>query len=105
MIKTDLYAIIAKTNSYIAQRDSRFNGRTMYVVSSHLSLRDAQRQLLSMYNDEFCEQRSAAPNWGIAVCQSARHCDGARSHLDGSRFFEFDSRIFSIVPMCDVEFL
>lgn len=105
MNKTDLFAIIAKTNSYIAQRDSRFSGKTMYVVSSNLSLRDAQRQLLAMYNDAFCAQRPSAPHWGIAVLQSRRHSDGAGSHSDGTRFFEYDSRLFCIVPMSDIELL
>lgn len=105
MSNNNLFAIVAKTNSYIAQRDSKFNGRLCVVVSSSLSLRDAQRQLLSMYNDTFCAQRSTAPNWGIAVQQARRHHDGAGSHPDGTRFFEYDSRLYCIVPMSDIDIL
>ena len=90
------YKIISKTNSYIANRDARFNGKTEILISGNLTLKEAQQELLAMYNGEFCGERAYAPNWGIAVIQASKSAFGAGSHPDGTRFFEYDSRIFSI---------
>ena len=90
------YKIIGKTNSYIANRDARFNGKTEILVMGNLTLKEAQKELLAMYNGEFGGERAYAPNWGIAVIQSKNSAFGAGSHPDGTRFFEYDSRVFSI---------
>ncbi len=91
------YSIIAETNSFIAQRDSMFNGHTEVVLKSNLSLKEAYRELLDMYNNCFEDSRSYARNWGLAVIQSARHIDGAsNTHADGTRSFTYDSRMFRI---------
>lgn len=91
------YRIIARTNAYIAQRDSMFNGNTEVALENNLSLSQARKSLLDMYNDRFSDERPYANNWGMAVIQSAKHTDGASAtDSDGTRSFEYDSRIFSI---------
>lgn len=92
-----IFRIVAQTNAYIAQRDSMFNGHTEVVLKSNLSLKEAYRELLDMYNNCFEDSRSYAQNWGLAVIQSAGHIDGANStHADGTRSFTYDSRKFFI---------
>lgn len=91
------YKIVARTNAYIAQRDSMFNGNTEVVLENNLSLSQARKSLLDMYNDRFSDERPYASNWGMAVIQSARHTDGATAtNSDGTRSFEYDGRVFSI---------
>ena len=91
------YRIVARTNAYIAQRDSMFNGNTEIVIENNLSLSHARKSLLDMYNDRFSDERTYANNWGMAVIQSAKHTDGATAtNSDGTRSFEYDGRIFSI---------
>ena len=91
------YKIVARTNAYIAQRDSMFNGNTEVVLENNLSLSQARKSLLDMYNDRFSDERPYASNWGMAVIQSARHTDGATAtNSDSTRSFEYDSRYFSI---------
>lgn len=91
------YRIVARTNAYIAQRDSMFNGKTEVVLENNLSLSQARKSLLDMYNDRFSDERPYASNWGMAVIQSAKHTDGATAtNSDGTRSFEYDSRVFSI---------
>lgn len=89
--------IVARTNAYIAQRDSMFNGHTEIVIENNISLSQARKSLLDMYNDRFSDERPYASNWGMAVIQSAKHTDGANpTRSDGARSFEYDSRAFSI---------
>ena len=91
------YKIVARTNAYIAQRDSMFNGNTEVVLENNLSLSQARKSLLDMYNDRFSDERPYASNWGMAVIQSAKHIDGATAtNSDGTRSFEYDGRVFSI---------
>ena len=91
------YKIVARTNAYIAQRDSMFNGNTEVVLENNLSLSQARKSLLDMYNDRFSDERPYASNWGMAVIQSAKHTDGATAtNSDGTRSFEYDGRVFSI---------
>lgn len=61
------YRIIAETNSWIAARDGQFNGKTNIVVESGLSLKEAHRMLLDMYNTKYESERPYAANWGMAV--------------------------------------
>lgn len=89
------YSIIGRTNSYIAQRDATFKGRTTIVIEEGLSLRDAQKELLSMYNRDYEDERSYCSNWGLAVIQSNRYGVGAYNTC-GSRCYEYDSRVYSI---------
>lgn len=92
------YSIIAKTNGYIAQRDSMFSGKTEVTIHTGLTLKEAHKVLLDMYNDVFSDERGYASNWGLAVIQSNNHSDGAQPTCnDGTRTFEYDSRTFTIV--------
>lgn len=89
------YKITGYTNGYIAQRDANFKGRTTIVIEEGLSLRDAQKELLSMYNKDYEDERSYCANWGLAIIQSNRYGVGAYNTC-GSRCYEYDSRVYSI---------
>lgn len=91
------YSIIGKTNAYIAQFDPKFGKSTRVVLESGLTLKEAHKKLLDMYNQEYQDERPYAANWGLAVIQSNRHADGAyATHQDGTRTFDYDSRIYTI---------
>ena len=87
------YNIVAETNGYLAKRLGEFNGKCRVVKSSGLTLKEAQKELLRMYNEMFEDERPFARNWGFAVIQSHRHVDGAfPTHSDGTRTCEYDGR-------------
>lgn len=90
------YKIIGKTNGWIAQRDSMFKGQTEIVLAENLSLSQAYQSLLDKYNELYSDERSYAPNWGMAVIQSAHKGGASATRSDGTRSFEHDSRTFSI---------
>lgn len=69
------FKIIGRTNGWIAARDSQFNGKTEIVIADNLTLKEAQRKLLSM----FIECYDAYPTFD-----------------DSTRCFDYDSRTFSI---------
>lgn len=84
------YRIIGKTNSYIARRDSLFNGREYVFLADQLTLKEAQKKLLDMYNED---NNTSFTNWGLAV----NHNKGAyATRQDGTRCYEYDSRIYEI---------
>lgn len=92
-----IYRIIGKTNSYIANRDAKFRGKTEIVVEDRLSLKEAYSKLLSMYNEMYKDERPYAHNWGLAVIQSQSYAFGAvPTFSDGTRRFEYDGRSYSI---------
>lgn len=91
------FKITAKTNGYIANRDIMFNGNCYVTLEKSLTLPEAKKHLLEMYNEKFMDERPYAENWGIAVIQSQNHVHGAyRTFRDGTRSFSWDSRTFSI---------
>lgn len=91
------FKIIAKTNSYIANRDITFNGKSEVIIESGLSLKEAQSKLLDLYNDKYDCERPFAKNWGLAVIQSKPFLFGALpTYHDGTRSFDWDSRMYSI---------
>lgn len=91
------YNIVAETNQYMANRLSEFNGKCRVVKAENLTLKEAQKELLRMYNEMYEDERPYAYNWGLAVIHSHRHVDGAfPTHSDGTRTFEYDSRRYSI---------
>lgn len=95
--KMKKFKIIGKTNSYIANRDARFNGKTEVVIESDLTLKEAQTILLEMFNEMYQEERGYCKNWGIAVIRSKKHSFGATATFkDGTRSFDYDSRLYSI---------
>ena len=88
------FKIIGRTNGWIAARDSQFKGKTKIVVADNLTLKEAQRKLLSMFNE--CYELGCS-NWGMAVIASKERAEGAyKTHDDGTRCFDYDSRTFSI---------
>lgn len=89
------YKIIGRTNGWIAQRDAIFKGKTEIVIEDGLSLREAQKMLLSMYNKDYESERAYCSNWGLAVIQSNRLGVGAYNTC-GSRCYEYDSRVYTI---------
>ena len=92
-IKRCLYAIEARTNVWIASRDKMFNGKTSVILCSDMTLQDAQKGLLRLHNVHF---EKSFPNWGLARCNNSA---STHSYADGTRSFEFDSRVFSIVQI------
>ena len=88
------FKIIGRTNGWIAARDSQFKGKTEIVIAYNLTLKEAQRKLLSMFNE--CYELDCS-NWGMAVIASKERAEGAyKTHEDGTRSFDYDSRTFSI---------
>ena len=86
------YKITGNTNGYIANRDGRFNGKQEITLFSNLSLKDARKELLSMFNSEY---DTSFPNWGV-VMNSKLGKDYCTRHQDGTYTFEYDSRYFMI---------
>lgn len=91
------YRIIGKTNGWIAQRDSKFNGRCEITIADQLNLKEAYKKLLDMYNEDNCNYPSA-PNWGVAVHQNRGAC---ATFTDGTRSYKCDSRTYEIVELPD----
>ena len=60
------------------------------IIENNLTLREAQKKLLSMFNEKF---GTWYHNWGLVV---SNHSDNAGSHTDGTRYYEFDSRVYRI---------
>lgn len=88
------YKIIGKTNGYIANRDAKFGGKTEIVIAKGLTLKNAQEQLLAMFNND---HDLNADNWGMAVILTRGKVFGAiPTFKDGTRSYEYDSRRYSI---------
>jgi hypothetical protein len=88
------YKIIGKTNGYIANRDPKFGGKTEIVIAKGLTLKNAQEQLLDMFN---ADHNLNAANWGMAVIITRDKVEGATpTFKDGTRSYEYDSRRYSI---------
>jgi len=86
------YRIVRKTNPYLAQRCH--GDKTYEVLHEGLALKEAYKILLDMYN-EYADH--IMPNWGMAVCHDINGSTEAyKTHSDGTRSFEWDSRMFEI---------
>jgi len=92
--KEQKYRIVGKTNGWIANRDIEFNGKCRIVIERGLTLKEAQKKLLDMFNGDY-EEKISFPytNWGMARCH---HQLLTWSHKDGRRGYEYDSRYYSI---------
>lgn len=86
------YAVIHHFND----TNARINKCRYRILAKGLTLRVAQRMLLGLYND--CQtDRAFAPNWGIAVCQTANRIDKAYpTDADGLRCFDDDGDSYVI---------
>lgn len=79
------YRIVCKTDGYTA---SRYGCKTEEIISSNLTLQEAQNELLRMFNHEF-EMNCA--NWGLAVIKTAKRVDCASPTFnDGTRTYSYD---------------
>ena len=88
------YKITATTNAWLAARDGQFRGKTEIVLEDGLTLTAAQRRLLELFNERYDTSYS---NWGIAVSATKGRIECAiPSFPDGTRSFEYDSRIYRI---------
>lgn len=86
------YKIIARTNGWIASRDSSFKGKTEITLQQGLNLSDARKELLRF----FCQDYEVYfPNWGVAM-NSKLGRDYANRRSDGTYSYEWDSRYYSI---------
>ena len=88
------FKIVGRTNGWIAERDSLFKGKTEIVIDDNLTLKEAQRRLLSMFNGYY---ELNCSNWGMAVIVRKKRAEGAyKTRENGTRSFDYDSRTFSI---------
>lgn len=79
-------------NPYISSRNG--GDKTLF---TGLSLKEAHKKLLDLYNEKYDCERPYAPNWGLAVVQSKPFAFGAvPTFQDGTRSFDWDSRSYSI---------
>lgn len=86
------YCIIARTNSWIAQRDVTFNGECNVILKSGLSLNEAKAELLSMFKYDY---EVYYPNWGVVMHSNLGKSYCTR-YMDGTYSYEWDSRRYSI---------
>lgn len=86
------YAIIGRTNGWIASRDAKFNGKTEIIIEKGLSLKEANNELLNMFNNDY---ETSFTNWGIA--QRLKRCPTIGKWSDGTRYYEYDSRTYEII--------
>lgn len=86
------YRIIGRTNGWIAQRDSAFNGKTERVFEKGMTLSEAKSKLLSWFNHDY---DLSCPNMG-----SAMNNKEGRDHLshynDDTYSYDWDSRQYII---------
>lgn len=86
------YAIIGRTNGYIAQRDGMFKGKTEIIIDKNLTFGDAESRLMEMYNEYYAEKLGYS--WTLL---DARMAHGENSYIDRDlNGFEYDSRKFTI---------
>lgn len=85
------YRIVGKTNGWIAQRDSAFNGRTERIFKKGLSLQEAKSMLLSWFNHDY---ETYFPNWGVAMNSKIGRSYAGR--IGDLYCYEWDSRYYSI---------
>jgi hypothetical protein len=91
------YKIMAHTESYIANRDSMFNGKCDVTLESGLTLKEAHKRLLDLFNTMYRDEYYAA-NWGMAVLLTRKRAffGASPTFRDGTRSFEYDGRRFHI---------
>lgn len=88
------YRIIGETNGWIAARDSQFKGKTEIVIADNLTLKEAQKRLLSMFNEYY---ELGCSNWGMAVIATkSRDFCAYPTREDSTRCFDYDGRTFKI---------
>lgn len=86
------YRIIGKTNPWIAQRDTTFNGKTSVILEKGLTLSQATTILLRWFNDDY---DLVCPNLGSAM-NSRKGRDHLSRFKDGTYSYDWDSRTYAI---------
>ena len=90
------YKIMAHTESYLANRDPMFKRKCDVTLESGLTLKEAHKRLLDLFNTMYRDEYYAA-NWGMAVILTKdRAFSATPTFRDGTRSFEFDGRRFYI---------
>lgn len=90
------YKIMAHTESYLANRDSMFSVKCDAVLENGLTLKEAHKSLLALFNRMY-DGEYYADNWGMAVILTKNRAFRATStYGDGTRSFEYDGRRFFI---------
>lgn len=90
------YKIMAHTDSYLANRDSMFGGKCDVVLESGLTIEEAHKSLLDLFNRMY-DGEYYADNWGMAVILTKERAFSASpTFRDGTRSFEYDGRRFFI---------
>ena len=88
------YQITGTTNGWIAQLDLKFNGKTRIIIEKDLTLKEAYKKLLDMFNSDYEDKGWYAKNWGIAVNISKQ--EASPTFSDGTRMYQCDSRCYKI---------
>lgn len=92
------YSIIKRTNGHIASRSAIFKGRTELVLYSNLTLREAQKTLVELYNKEY---DTCHTTWGT-IRRSNPFLTA--TFTDGTRSYEYDSKFTHIVPDNEIHY-
>lgn len=71
--------------------------RNVKTIEANLSLQEAYKELLSMYNRY---SFSVAKNWGMAVMLSKGDLEARPTFNDGTRCFSFDTKTYWIEEEC-----
>lgn len=91
----ETYKVICTTDQYHASRHSGFDREGIKVMKAGLTLKEAQKELTSLYNSYYDSQK----NWGLIVSAAKRN-EGDESNpktfQDGTRSFQHDVFTFSI---------
>ena len=90
------YRVVGKTNSYIAQRDIQFNGKTEVVFEDNLAKREAQLKVMEFFRMDYADELGGmwmySNNWGLFRINDNRTWTDA----DGCYGYEYDSRYISM---------
>lgn len=92
------YAIVWRTNRFIANRDRMFNGKCDIVVERNLSYENAQQTLLDMYNERYEDELGYVRSLSEAYKRDGERVEGMSHSLES---FTYDSRTLSIELMED----
>lgn len=102
------YNIIEKRDWYTANRDAAFKGKCERIIRTNLSLKDAQKELLNLFNYYF-QNEYFATNWGMAVIMTRKRVFSASpTYPDDTRSFEYDGKKFYIekeLPHTEIIFI
>ena len=85
------YKITAKTDAFIANKDITFSGKTYITLEDDLTLKEARKKLLDMYNEKYSNERGYCKNWGgqLLYSQGSMYIEQIQSETqDGSNMIQ-----------------